>query len=73
MGIFLYYYKYKKAILTLSLLSIFTWFKLPLSDEKFEFINIAEVGDTLIFCCDITNCDTLIILEKEFYNTDQLL
>ena len=63
----------KKAIIILSLLSIFTCCKLPLSDEQIEFINIAEVGDTLIFCCDITNCDTLIISEKEFYDTDQFL
>ena len=73
MGFFCIILNMKKSILILSLLSIFTCCKIPLSDEQIEYINIAEVGDTLIFCCDSLNCDTLIISEKEFYDTDQIL
>ena len=41
--------------------------KISISDEQLDFLNIAQIGDTLIFCCDSINCDTLIISEKEIY------
>ena len=41
--------------------------KIPLTDEQLDFLNVAQIGDSLIFCCDSVNCDTLIISDKEIY------
>lgn len=41
--------------------------KLPLTEEQLSYLNIADIGDTLIFCSDPLHCDTLIISNKELY------
>jgi len=41
--------------------------KLPLTEEQLSYLEIADIGDSLIFCCDPYHCDTLIISEKEIY------
>ena len=42
--------------------------QLPLSESQLDLLDIAEPGDSLIFCCDSINCDTLIISQKDIYN-----